>query len=129
MNTTVAFCYIIPYNSLANVVRLLAKRSDAKSNVKLGRFWSRFQASYMSSHTEELRYNETVRLWMTIYIYIYITSMGHEKKKILWYLKRNLFYWKTIYIHHTWFLLLLPKNSVKEKILHQEWRFQQEFLE
>ena len=42
------------YNSLADVVRLLAERSDTKSNVKLGGFRSQLQASYMSSHTEEL---------------------------------------------------------------------------
>ena len=48
------------------MVRLLAEQSDTKSNVKLGGFWSQHQASYMSSHTEELC------LWMTTYIYIYI---------------------------------------------------------
>ena len=62
----------IPYNSLTEVVRLLAERSDTKSHVKLGRFQSQLQASDVSSHTEELWYNETVCLWMTIYIYIYI---------------------------------------------------------
>ena len=54
------------------MVRLLAGRSDTKSNVKLGGFQSQLQASYVSSHTEELWYNETVCLWMTIYIYLYI---------------------------------------------------------
>ena len=54
------------------MVRLLSKRYDTKSNVKLGGFRSQLQASYMSSHTEELWYNETVWLSMTIYIYIYI---------------------------------------------------------
>ena len=56
-------------NSLADVVRLLAERFDTKSNVKLVGFRSHLQASYVSSHTEELWYNETVCLWMTIYIY------------------------------------------------------------
>ena len=52
------------------MVCLSAERSDdTKSNVKLGRFQSQLQASYVSSHTEELWYNETVCLWMTIYIY------------------------------------------------------------
>ena len=60
------------YISIANVVHLLAERSDTKSNVKLGGFQSQLQASYVSSHTEELWYNKTVCLWMTIYIYIYI---------------------------------------------------------
>ena len=50
------------------MVRLLAELSDSKSNVELSGFQSRLQASYMSSHTEELWYNETVYLWMTIYI-------------------------------------------------------------
>ena len=54
------------------MVHLLAERSDTKSNVKLSWFRSQLQASYVSSHTEELWYNETVCQWMTIYIYIYI---------------------------------------------------------
>ena len=44
----------MPYNSQADVVRLLAEQYDTKSNVKLGRFRSQLQASYISSHTEEL---------------------------------------------------------------------------
>ena len=39
------------------MVRLLAERYDTKSNVKLRGIRSQLQASYMSSHTEELRYN------------------------------------------------------------------------
>ena len=62
----------MPNNSRADMVRLLAERFDTKSNVKLGGFRSQLQASYVSSLTEELRYNETVCLWMTIYTYIYI---------------------------------------------------------
>ena len=58
-----SYCYIIPYNSLADLVRLLAERSDTKSNVKLGRFWSQLQASNVSSHSEELWYNEAVCGW------------------------------------------------------------------
>ena len=55
------------------MVHLLAEWYDTKSNAKLGVFWSQFQVSYVSSHTEGLSYNETVCLWMTnIYIYIYI---------------------------------------------------------
>ena len=42
------------------MVRFLAERSDAKSNVKLGGFRPQLQASYISGHPEELRYNETV---------------------------------------------------------------------
>ena len=48
------------------------ERYDTKSNVKLSGFQSQLQASYMSSHTEELWYNETVCLWIYIYIYMYI---------------------------------------------------------
>ena len=62
----------MPYNSWADVVRLLADRYDTKSNVKLGGFWSQLQAPYMSSHTEELWNNETVWGWQYIYIYIYV---------------------------------------------------------
>ena len=56
------------YNARADVVRLLAERYDTKSNVKLGGFRSQLQASYVSSHIEVLWYNETVCLWMTIYL-------------------------------------------------------------
>ena len=52
------------------MVRLLAERSDTRSNVKLGGFQSQLQASSVSSHTEVLWYNETFRLWMSIYIYV-----------------------------------------------------------
>ena len=58
------------YNSRADEVGFLAEWFDTKSNVKLGKFRSQFQASYLSSRTEELWYNETVCLWMTTYIYI-----------------------------------------------------------
>ena len=57
----------MPYNYQADVCQLIAKRYDTKSNVKSGRFQSQLGASYVSSHTEELWYNETVCLWMTIY--------------------------------------------------------------
>ena len=50
----------------------MAEQLDAKSSVKLGGFRSQLEASCMSSHTEELWYNETVCLWMTIYMHIYI---------------------------------------------------------
>ena len=50
------------------MVCLLAERNDTKSNVMLGGFQSQLQSSYVSSHTEELWYNEKVCLWMTIYI-------------------------------------------------------------
>ena len=56
------------------MVCLLAERYDTKSNVKLGGFQSLLQASYVSSHIEELWYNETVCLRITIYIYIYVYS-------------------------------------------------------
>ena len=56
------------YNSLADVVRLLVERFDTKSNVKLGGFRSQLQASYVSSHTEELWYNESLSVDDYIYI-------------------------------------------------------------
>ena len=52
----------MPYNSRADVVRLLVERYDTKFKVKLGSFWSQLQASYVSSDTEELWYNEIVCL-------------------------------------------------------------------
>ena len=53
------------------MVCLLAEWYDTKSNIKLGEFQSQLQASYVSSHTEELLYNKTVCLWMTIYTFAY----------------------------------------------------------
>ena len=50
------------------MVRLWAERYDTKSNVKSEGFRFQLQASFVSSHTEELWYNETACLWMTIYI-------------------------------------------------------------
>ena len=50
----------------------MAEQYDTESNVKLGRFRSQLQVSYVSSPTKEMWYNETVCEWMTIYIYIYI---------------------------------------------------------
>ena len=69
----------MPYNSRADMVCLLAEQYNTKSNIKLGGFWSQLQASYMSSHTEELWYSKTVCLWMTIYIYIYIYIRERER--------------------------------------------------
>ena len=57
-------CLIIPVLTYVD----LAERFDTKSNVKLGGFQSQLEASYVSSHTEELWYDETVCLCMTIYI-------------------------------------------------------------
>ena len=59
------------------MVRLLAERSDTKSNVKLDGFRSQLLASYVFTHTEEMWCNETFRLWMTIYIYTYIYKEVH----------------------------------------------------
>ena len=58
----------MPYNSQADVCRLLVERYDTKTNVNLGGFQSQFEASNVTSHTEELWYNETDCLWITIYI-------------------------------------------------------------
>ena len=46
--------YLMPYDSRADVVRLIAERFDTKSNVELGRFRYQLQASNASRHTEEL---------------------------------------------------------------------------
>ena len=45
----------------------MTERLDTMSSVKLGGFRSQLEASCVSSHTEELWYNETVCLWMPIY--------------------------------------------------------------
>ena len=71
------------------MVRLLAEQYDTKSSIKVGGFWSQLQASYMSSHTEELWYNETVCLWMTLYIYIYIYNLTNFYKLIFFQIKSS----------------------------------------
>ena len=57
----------------------MAERLDAMSRIKLGRFQSQLEELCMSSDTEVLWYNETVCLWMTIYIYIYILEKNANK--------------------------------------------------
>ena len=54
----------------------MAERYDTKFNIKLCGFQPQPQASYVSSHIEELRYNETVCLWMTV-------SLNHNSWKIM----------------------------------------------
>ena len=68
-------CYLCPYR-YTDVVCLLTEWYDTKSNIKLGGFQSQLQASYVSSHTEELWYNETVCRWL----YIYIGGWGIRKQ-------------------------------------------------
>ena len=52
----------LSYNSRADKGRLMAEQYDTKSNVNLGKFPSQLEVSYVSSHTEELWYSETVCL-------------------------------------------------------------------
>ena len=59
----------MPNNSLADVCQLMAARYDTKSNVKLAVFQSQLGASCISSHTDDLWYNETVCAGLYIYIY------------------------------------------------------------
>ena len=89
------------------MVRLLDEQSNTKSNVKLGGFWSQLQASYISSHTEELWYNKTVCLWMTIYIYIY-TERERKREKVYIY----------IYIHaHSIYIYVPVCTTILLRIL------------
>ena len=81
------------------MVRLLAERSDTKSNVKLGRFRSQLQASYVSSHIEVLWYNETVCGWLYI-------------KKIL---KIRIFLFKAWTDLKSW--LIVPKGQLNARQL------------
>ena len=62
-------------NSQAAVRSLTGWEVCYWSDVKLGRFRFQLEASHMSSLTEELWYNKTVCLLMTIYIYIYIHTI------------------------------------------------------
>ena len=65
-------CIIIPEQMY--VVKM-AERLDTMSSMKSGGFRSQLEASCVSSHTEELSYNEAVCLWMIIYIRIYFSFM------------------------------------------------------
>ena len=53
----------------------MAEWLDTMTCVKLSGFWSQVEASHVSTHTEELRYNQTVCPRVTVYIYIYIYIM------------------------------------------------------
>ena len=63
------------------------------TEVKLDGFRSQLQASYVSSHTKELQYNEPVCLWMIIYIYIYTHTTSQK------YLGIYIFFYNTV----TWY--------------------------
>ena len=89
---------------------MLAERSDTKSNVKLGGFRFQFQASYASSHAEELWYNETVCLWMTIYIYIYI----QRRPKWIWQIELDWFL--VIFVCFYLFIYLFVLTGLKYKL-------------
>ena len=49
------------------------------SDEKLAGFWTQLEVSPVSTHTEELWYNKTVNLWMTICIFIYKCGTLLEK--------------------------------------------------
>ena len=70
------------------MIHLFAERYDTKSNIKLCGFLSQLKTSYVSSHTEELSYNETICLWMKMYIYIYVYVHFHPQTDyfIVWQL-------------------------------------------
>ena len=68
----IATYYIMPYYYRTDICRLMGVWCDTKSHVKLGGFQSQSEASCVSCHADELWYSETVCLWMTIYIYIYM---------------------------------------------------------
>ena len=68
------------YNFPADVVHLLAVWYDTKSKVKYGGFRSQLQASYVSSHTEDLWYKRnSLSVYDNIYIYIYIYYIYLQK--------------------------------------------------
>ena len=48
----------------------MAEWLDTKSSVKFGRSRSQLEVSCVSSRTKELWYNETVYMWMSIYIHM-----------------------------------------------------------
>ena len=77
---------IYTLNSLLYVGLLVAVRLWYQADIKLAVFWSQLEASRMSSHNDELWYNETVFLWMTIYIYIYIYIYIHLYDIIVYYI-------------------------------------------
>ena len=90
----------------------MAEWLDAMSSVKFGMFWSPFQASSVSSHTEELWYNETVCLRMTIYIYIYIYISFFKKKTKDWLIHD----YKFISVPYFQFLVWTKKHEEKKLI-------------
>ena len=64
----------------------MGERYDTKYNIKLGGFQCQLEATCVSSHTDELWYNETLFLWMTIYIYIYIYIVQNDEQSIQYHL-------------------------------------------
>ena len=61
----------------------MAERHDTLPKVKVGGLRFQFEVSYMSGHTEELRLNKTVSLWMAIYVYIHFLMLDYNNNYIL----------------------------------------------
>ena len=106
----------MPYYSQADVCRLMAERYDTKSNVKLDGFQSQLETSCVSSHIDELWYNEIVCLQMTIYIYIYIyicvcvCVCVRDQQKTLWpesILQTNEYATQTVHIKYIIMIIIL----------------------
>ena len=53
----------------------VGERYDTKSNVNSDRFLSELEASCVSSHTYQLWFNETLCLWMTIYLSLFLLAL------------------------------------------------------
>ena len=104
-------------NFLFIYIRLLAERSNTKSNVKWCGFRSQFQASY----TEELWFNEIICMWMKIYIYsvhIYIfPTYIYIFCLYIFFLFTYLYIYIYIYIYYS-IPIFLNIGGVKKKWCH-----------
>ena len=104
--------------SRADVCRLLAECYDTKSIVKLVWFQSQLEAACMSSHSNELWYNETVGLWMTIYTYICNILICRCMQKHIQHNKDE----GTLFFRKIYFSLYLKGfERVMKGIIYERW--------
>ena len=76
----------MPYNSRADVCRLLVEWYDTMSNVKLGGFQPQLEASYVSNQTEDLFVIQRNDLSVndTMYIVIHRQTVSFYQNSSVW---------------------------------------------
>ena len=82
INSGIRYAYMNIYLKISLLLQSLGERCPA--NEKSARFRFQLEASHVSSHTKELWYNNTLCLWMIIYIFPHCRSFLSEFKRYVY---------------------------------------------